>query len=401
MKMLKKFMPAIVGIFVVSILAAVFWTKPAVIEVGIITRGSFQQTIDEDGKTRTRDRYIVSSPLAGNLRRMRLKAGDRVDPDEILATIIPSLPPLLDVKSEKELKERLGAAEAEKLRTEATVERAKVSQDQAKAEYERNRKLADKGFISNHEVEVTEFSVKLANKEWEVAKFQDDAAGHEVETARAALARIRREVLSGKRNGEKWDVRSPVRGRVLKVLQENEGYVSPGTPLVEIGDPADLEIVTDILTSDAVLVHPGDRVRIERWGGPSQLNGRVRLIEPSAFTKMSSLGVEEQRVNIIIDIISPSEEWVGLKDGFRLDVHIIVFNSDNAVKVPASALFREEGHWSVFVVSKGRVQKRVVEVNRRSGLEGMVGKGLDPGEKVVIYPSDEVKDGYRVKIKQR
>jgi HlyD family secretion protein len=198
---------------------------------------------------------------------------------------------------------------------------------------------------------------------------------------------------------ERLEIRSPVAGRVLRVLQESEGMVALGTPLLEIADPSDLEVVVDVLTTDAVQIRPGMPVRIERYGAVFPLEGRVRLIEPSAFTKISALGVEEQRVNVVIDIISPFEQWKALGDGYRVETQIIVFDEESAVKIPVSALFREGEQWAVFVLSSGRAHKRIVKVGRRGGAEAMIEDGLEPGEQVIVYPSDAVKDGVRVKLR--
>jgi HlyD family secretion protein len=320
--------------------------------------------------------------------------------DQIVGVLIPSLPPLIDVRTEKELKERVGSAESAKKRAETSVERAKVSLDHARSEYDRIRELANSNFVSKQDLEVADFAVKLGIKELEASIFQSHGAEHDLEGARAALARYQREVVSGKGSGEKWDIRSPVSGKVLRVVQENEGVVNSGAPILEIGNPGDLEIVVDVLTSDAVLIQSGAEVSILRWGGNEPLKGRVRLVEPSGFTKISALGIEEQRVNVIIDIMSPLEKWMGLEDGFQLDAEIITFRSNNAIKLPASSLFKEGDQWSVYIFSNGRIRKRSVVISHRSGLEAMVEKGIEPGEKVVIYPGDSVKDGIRVKLKK-
>jgi HlyD family secretion protein len=226
------------------------------------------------------------------------------------------------------------------------------------------------------------------------AEFERDVAGHELEMARAALSQLREDPLG--RAVEPWEIRSPVAGRVLRVLNESEGVVSAGTPLLELADPSDLEIVVDLLTSDAVRAAPGARVRIEAWGG-DPLEGRVRLIEPGAFTKVSALGVEEQRVNVLIDIVSPPELWRSLGDGYRVDARITLLERDDVLLAPASALFRDADRWAVYRVEGGRARKRFVNIGARSDRAAMVDDGLRDGDLVIVYPGDEIFDGVRVR----
>jgi len=225
------------------------------------------------------------------------------------------------------------------------------------------------------------------------AEFQNDAANHEVEQAKALLARYH----DGKEAPlERWNITAPVSGLVLKIMQESETPVQPGTPILDVGDPRDLEIVVDVLSTDAVEIHPGAAVVIEHWGGPGTLAGRVRRIEPAAFTKISTLGVEEQRVNVLIDIASPPQEWAGLGDAYQLDTRITVFKRDDATIIPSGALFRVGDGWNVYVVSEGRAQRRAVKLLRRSGRFAAVTAGVAPGDKVIVYPSDRIAPGVRV-----
>jgi len=295
------------------------------------------------------------------------------------------------------LNERVGAAEASQLRAAAGVGRAQAALEQARADLERTRRLADKGFVSATQLDQATLAVKLGSRELEVARQTDHAAAHDVAVARAALLRLRQEAAGGKPVGELWKVRSPVAGHVLKVIQESEAAVSVGAPLLEIGNPSDLEVVVDVLTTDAVRIAAGMPAVLERWGRGEPLQGRVRRVEPSAFTKVSALGVEEQRVNVVIDLTAPPEQLHSLGDGYQVDARIITATVSNAVKVPVSALFREGDQWAVFTLSGSRAHKRTVQVFRRNGLEAVVGKGLEPGEQVIVYPGDAVKDGVRVK----
>lgn len=381
---------------VVVLLVISFLPQPVSVDVAQVTQGRFEQTVDEDGKTRVRERYVVSAPLVGRVLRIALREGDAIQRGGLLAVMVPAAPALLDVRTERELQERLGAAEADRLRTQAVVERAKAALKQAKADFRRAQQLADENLVPPARLEQTELDVTLRAKELEAAEFENDVAGHQVELARAALLQTRKGI-DPRAAPDRLEIRSPVAGRVLRVLQESEAVVALGAPLLEIADPSDLEVVVDVLTTDAVQITPGMPVRIERYGAGQPLDGRVHLIEPSAFTKVSALGVEEQRVNVVIDPVSPSDQWKTLGDGYRVEARIIVHQEENAVKVPGGALFREGERWTVFVLDGGKAKKRVVELGHRNGVEATVAKGLEVGELVVVYPSDAVKDGVRVK----
>jgi HlyD family secretion protein len=384
---------SVVGI--VAALALAVWSlmpRPVPVETAAVSKGKFVATVDEDGKTRIRERYVVAAPLAGRLTRVRLKAGDSLKAGDVIATILPAPAPLLDPRSRQEAQERLGAAEAARERTKVVVERAKAQAEQAKTDLERVRTLAQRGVSSAQALEHAELALRVAERDLRAAEFQNDAAGHELEQAKALLARYH----NGDTALEQWNVTAPVPGLVLKVMQESATVVQPGTPILDIGDPRDLEIVVDVLSTDAVEIHPGADVAIENWGGPGILAGRVRRVEPAAFTKISTLGVEEQRVNVLIDIVSPPRDWRGLGDGFQVDAQITVFTRDDATIIPSGGLFRTGAGWSVYVVSDGRAQRRAVQLLRRSGRFAAVTAGVEPGEKVVVYPSDRIADGVRV-----
>ncbi len=373
-----------------------FAPGPVPVEIATVERGQFQQTVDEDGKTRVRERYVVSAPLAGQLARIKLKAGDEVKVGMPLAVLYPSAPSLLDVRTARELEERVGATEAALAQARAEVARTEAALEQAEADVKRNRTLAGEGFVSAIAREHAELEVRVRTKALEAARFVEDGAGHNLAQARAALLRARESPQSGTRSA-RWQIASPVKGRVLRVLQESETVVGLGTPLLEIADPGDLEIVVDVLSTDATRIPAGAPVEID--GGPGiRLEGRVRLIEPSAFTKVSALGVEEQRVNVVIDFSSAPESWRSLGDAYRVDVQIVVLSRANAVMAPVSALFRDGEEWAVFVEADGRAHKRAVKVGARTPLAAWIESGLDPGEKVIVYPSDSIGDGKRVKI---
>ncbi|MCL4711781.1 MAG: HlyD family efflux transporter periplasmic adaptor subunit [Pseudorhodoplanes sp.] len=376
--------------------AGVAWSimpRPVLVEVAVVTKGRFIATVDEDGKTRVRERYVVSAPLTGRSSRVQLKVGDRVKEGDVVATIIPSPAPFLDPRSRREAQERLGAAEAALERAKALVERAKAQTIQADQEYTRTRTLVERGASTTQALERAELAKRVANRDLRAAEFQLHAAEHELDQASALLARY---TDGGKEVPETWNVTAPVGGVVLKVTQESETIVQPGSSMLEIGDPRDLEVVVDVLSTDAVEIRPGAQVTIEHWGGPSVLAGRVRRVEPAAFTKVSTLGVEEQRVNVLIDIVSPPDQWSGLGDAYQVDAKIVVFTQDDATIIPAGALFRRGGSWNVFVVEDGRARVREVSLLRRSGRIAATSEGLGAADQVIVYPSDRVSDGTRI-----
>ncbi|HUW37388.1 MAG TPA: HlyD family efflux transporter periplasmic adaptor subunit [Rhodocyclaceae bacterium] len=384
----------------VAIVAALIWAllpKAVEVDTAVVARGDFEQTIDDDGKTRVRDRYVVSAPLAGRLQRISLKAGDPVAEGMGVAVIAPALSPFLDARSRNELAERLGTAQAARLRAEAHVERAQAALEQAAAEAVRARALAEKNYVSKHQAEQAELAEKLNRKELDAARFEAHAAEHDVAQARAALARVDGGAAATVGAAHRWAIRSPVPGRVLRVFQESEAVVAVGTPLLEIGQPDSLEVVVDVLSTDAVQIRPGMTAYLERWGRGEPLAGRVRRVEPAAFTKVSALGVEEQRVNVLIDLVSPQSEWQTLGDGYKVDARIVVAHLENALKIPLGALFRDGDNWAVFVVEGGRAVVRKVVVANRNSREAVVSRGLAAGERVIAYPSDAVKAGVRVK----
>lgn len=388
---------SIVGVGIaIAAVAAVIWAmrpQPIAVETARATKGRFIATVNEDGKTRVRERYVVAAPLAGGMARISLKVGDRVRDGDSVTTITPSPVPLLDARSRREAEERLGAAEATRERTQAAVQRADAQLAQARTDLDRTRDLAARGATTTQALERAELAMRVADRDARAAQFQDHAAEHEVSQARALLARYDR---GGDAAAERWNITAPVAGAVLKVFQESETIVSPGTPLLEIGDPSDLEIVIDVLSSEAVEIRPGAQVTIEAWGGPQPLAGRVRRIEPAGFTKVSTLGVEEQRVNVIIDVTSSPEARGGLGDGYRVEARITVFEKDDALIVPVGALFRTGPQWQVYLVQGGRVELRNVELVRRSGRLAAIAAGLNEGDEVVVYPGDRVRPGSAV-----
>lgn len=370
-----------------------FWPQPTEVEVGSIRRGAFERAVQEDGKTRLRERYVVSTPLTGRVQRIVLKQGDSVARDTTLATLWPVLPGLLDERTRQEQRERIAALEAAVRRASANAERARAALEQAVADLKRSETLAQQGFVSPTQNETGRLTVRLRQKELDSARLEEDAAGHELQQARIAI----RTFSQGGSAQRSWAIKSPITGKVLKINQESEGLVQAGTALLELGDPADLEVVVDLLTEDAAQVQPGTPATLANWGGPDVLQARVRLVEPAAYTKISALGVEEQRVNVVLDILSPPEQWRALGDGFRTDVRIVVQRVDDALKVPVSALFPAGGRAALYVVEDGRARRHEVAVLARNGSEASLRSDLPAGTEVVLFPPSSLQEGQRVR----
>ena len=387
-----------VALAVVAALVVVFLPSAVEVEVAPVVRGAFERTIDEDGKTRVRERYVVSAPLAGRVLRSTLKAGDAVRAGDVIATLIPSAPALIDARTEQELRERLGAAEAAAARANAEVERARVALEQARGDLSRATQLAEKGFTSPQALERNQRDVELKVKEQKSAEFDREAARHEVGVARAALTRS--QVAWSRQSDRQWPLTAPVAGRVLRVVQESEAAVGVGAPLVEIGNPGDLEVVVDVLTTDTPAIRRGQPVRLDVGAGTPPLAGRVRLVEPAAFTKVSALGVEEQRVNVVIDFDAPREAWQGLGDAYRVDAHVVVEARQDAVVAPVSALFRQNERWNVFVADGARARRVDVVPGARNATQAVIERGLEPGAEVIVFPGDRVADGARIRVRR-
>ena len=383
------------GIILLGILGWAFWSPAVEVETAAVRRARFEETIREDGQTRVRERYVVAAPLAGTLLRIALKAGEPVKADEVVASILPNRAPLLDPRARQEAEQRLGASEATLERAAALVEQAEGVADQARVDADRSGALVAQGAAPRSRLEHDTLALHTALRELEAARQAQHAAMHEAEVARAALF-PESENLSAM---TPVAVRSPVSGRVLRVPRESEGPVSLGAALAEIGDPTDLEVVADVLTTDAVRVHPGDPVRIEGWGVDQPLAGKVRLVEPGGFTKVSALGVDEQRTNVVVDITTPATERASLGDAYRVDVRILVAVRDDAIVVPVGALFRDREGWSVFVEADGRAHRRTVTVAGRSATEAEVTTGLQADERVILFPGDTISDGERVRAR--
>ncbi len=396
----SKLRLGLVGTLLVLLLAWAFWPRPEPVDIAAVERAPLIVTLDEEGETRVRDRFVVSAPLAGRVLRIELEPGDPVVADEtVLATFQPQRPTLLDARSRAEAEAGARAAQATLERARADRDRAAAELEFAQAEVQRYRRLAEDRIVSDEELETAELAARSRQEALEAAEFAAQTARHQLEVARARL--LEGPALGGNPHPEGAGapilLRSPVDGMVLKRLRESEAVVPVGEPLLEVGQPEELEIVADYLSSDAVQIRPGARVRIEEWGGVGALEGTVRRVEPSGFMKISALGVEEQRVNVVVDFIDPPEARPGLADGFRVELRVVLWEGEEVLQVPTGSLFREGDDWAVFAVEEGRVVLRQVGIGRQGGLVAEVVEGLEEGDQVILHPGDSIVEGLRVK----
>jgi HlyD family secretion protein len=369
-------------------------TRPAAVPVDIATvdTGYLRVTVDEEGITRVRQRYVIAAPVTGRLNRIALDEGDSVRSGEVLLRISP-VP--LDVRTEAQAQARVEAAEAIQREARSSVELATANLEEAVRQLARAESLAVNGLIAVEQRDLARLSARTSEKHVEAARSRLEATAFEVEAARAPL--LAASPSGTQPSQECVEIRSPIDGRVLRVREENERVVPYGTPLVEIGDPTQLEIVVDVLSTDAVRVVPGTRLLVEDWGGDVTLEAVVRLVEPSGFTKVSALGVEEQRVNVIADFIHPP---MGIGDGFRVETRTVLWESEAVLGVPWSALVRRGAGWGVYVLDDGRTRWRDVVVGHRGAAIAEIENGLASGDRVVVHPSDDVHDGGRAAVQR-
>jgi len=365
---------------------------PLDVDVARVFRGPLDQKVVDDGRARVRERYTVSAPVAGTLARIDLHEGDVVEPGMVLARLLPLPSPLLDPRSRQVAGERLASAIDAQRQAEATVTRAETADDQARRDLVRVDALSRQGALPPAQLEQAAADARMREAELASARFSQKVAVHDAEQARAALARF----SPGARSSEQFEVTSPVHGQVLHVLHKSEGVVEAGTALLEVGDPRALELVVDVLSQDAVAVRPGMPARLLHWGSDTPLAAKVRRVEPSAFTKTSALGVDEQRVNVLLDPEGPPDAWRPLGDGFAAEIEITVWSKPDVVQVPTSALFRQGAGWAVFTMNGGRAVSRRVEVGHRGAPQTEILRGLAPDDVVIIHPGASVHEGAEV-----
>lgn len=377
-------------------LAWLFRPQPVPVDIATAQRGEMRVTVDEEGETRVRDVFVVSAPVAGVKQRIDLEVGDPVAANKtVLTSIVPTSPEFLNPRSEMQAQATVKAAEASLELAHANVRRARAEFAYAQSELERSRRLARSGNISESALESAERELETRRAALEESQAQIGVREFELQHARAAL------VPPSESRPESADcecvhVYSPIDGRILRIPSESESVVPAGAELVEVGDPANLEIVVDLLSSDAVKVSSGQDVIIDDWGGDEPLAGVVRRVEPYGFTKVSALGIEEQRVNVIIDIKSPREDWKNLGHGYRVEARIILWQSNDALNVPLTALFRQGEQWAVFKIDNGIAHTRIVKVGHQNGIQAQIVDGLKEGDRIVLHPSGRVSEGTEV-----
>jgi HlyD family secretion protein len=393
----RKIFIIIIALVVVILLTLGFLPKAQQVDLVRVARSPLRITIEEEGRTRLKDRFVVSAPTAGYMRRINAKVGDPVKRGQVVAVLEPLQSQALDPRSRATAQASVSSAESS---LKAAMEReqvAKADADYIDQRLERLKSLYTKGSISKDQFD-------QINAEAQKAKAFLNSTEAEVNVARSELERARitlQNFTSVKRN-EKHDtvaVTSPINGAVCRIYHESEGAVNMGEPLMDVGNIGSLEVRVEVLSSDAVKIRKGTPVLFKRWGNDEPLTGVVQLVEPAGFTKISSLGVEEQRVLVIVDITSPSEKWQVLGDGYRMETHFIIWEGKNVLQIPASALFRLGNQWAVFVEENGKARRRVVEIGQRNGLAAEILSGLKENEKVIAYPDDSIGEG--TKIRQR
>jgi HlyD family secretion protein len=382
----RKWLATLLTAAAVALVLFLLCPSPISIEAGKVTRGLLRVTVDEDGETRAHDRFVVAAPVAGRLMRVELEEGDTISENAVVAKLEP-LP--LNQQQREEVLARIEAAEATRRQADARLAHAQEDYEQSRRDLARAEVLAKQRVLSTQMLEQARNTETTSREELEAAKFSELAAASEVKVARAGLVGMdagtpARKIIS---------LRSPVDGRVLRIVEKSERVVPAGAPVLILGDPSRIEIVTDVLTTDAVNVKPGAAVYLEGWGGDHPLLARVRLIEPAGFTKISALGVEEKRVNVIADFVDSPD---GLADGYRVEARMVTWEGQSVLKIPGSAAFREGDTWRVFAIEQGRAHRKAVEIGHRNQTEVEVLKGLKEGEVVILHPSNQLKDGVRV-----
>jgi HlyD family secretion protein len=377
---------------IMGLLAVALWPRPAIVDVATATRGPLVVTVDEEGVTRVRERFIVSSPLAGRVLRIELDPGDAVKRGQPVAVVRSEAAPLLDERAHAEAEAAVESARAALGRARAEEQRARATVSQIHRELSRVRELTESRVTSPQELDTKEAELKVAEESVNAATFAVKAASFDLQRAQARLIPTNTQT-----RGRVVTVGSPADGVVLKRIRESESIVPAGDPLLEVGDPMRLEIVSDLLSTDAVRVKPGSRALIEQWGGDNTLDASVRRIEPAGFTKISALGVEEQRVNVILDFADPASACAALGDAYRVEVRIVVWEGRDVLKVPTSALFRDGQQWAVYRILQDRAQRTRVVVGHQTGQEAEIAAGLSADDRVIVHPGDTLKPGARVR----
>ena len=388
------------SVFLVALILAIAYglmPGPIPVDIAKVTRGPLRVTIEEEGKTRVMDRFVISAPVAGFARRIRLDVGDFVTQGQTLVDLEPQRSKVLDPRSRAEAKARIAAARAALGEAQEKAHAAKADADYAAAELGRIKQLYKAGYVSQDRMDQTDTEARRTRANLRSAKFASEVARFELQAARTALQYSAAEETLN--HARMIAIRSPVNGRVLNIHHQSERAVNEGQALIEIGDPRALEVEVDVLSADAVRIGSGTRVVFERWGGDVPLQGKVRIVEPAGFTKISALGVEEQRVLVIVDITSTPDIWEQLGNGYRVEASFILWEGKDILQIPTSALFRYGDDWAVFVFENRRAMRRPVQVGYRSSLTAEIVSGLTHGEAVITYPDDSIEDGICVRLR--
>lgn len=390
----RKWLGWVLGILLVMWVLYGLRPQPVEVEVVKVGRGSLTVYVSEEGKTRIRDRFVVSAPVAGRMKRVPFKAGDEVVAGEtVLVRIEPALAPLLDVRSRAQAEARVAMAEASLKRAGEAEKIAQTNAQFAEANWQRIKVIADSGSVSEADRDQAENAAMVARREVQSAEFALQVSRFEVEQARAGLLQFEAAQQEGL---VEMEIKAPISGSVLKVMQESEAVVAPGMEIMEVGDARDLEVEAEILSRDAVAIRPGAEVMIEQWGG-EPVKGKVRRVEPAAFTKISALGVEEQRVIVLADFVQPPEEVERLGDRYRVEVRVAVWQREEVTLIPAGAVFREGNLWRAYVFEGGKAKVVTVEAGRSDGRMTELLGGLEVGAEVLLHPPDTVEDGVAVR----
>lgn len=375
-----------------------FWPEPIEVDIAIAKPGLLTVLVEEEGKTRVIDRFVVSAPVTAFAKRIEYKVGDEVSQNEVLVELEPSRSSILDPRSRAEAEARVEGASSALQAADQNVNATKADLDYAKTEYERKRKLLEGKTISQGEVDLSLSALRRLEAQYRSASFAVDVAKFKLKEAEKIL-----QYSVGSKSEEeieKYQIKSPVNGKILKIHHESEGIVTTGEPLIEIGDPKALEIQVDVLSEDAIKIHPETKVIFERWGGDYPLEGLVKRVEPTGFTKISALGVEEQRVLVISTITSPYEKWKKLGDGYRVDANFIIWEKNNIITVPSSSLFRKNNQWNLYRIVHNKAKLTPVEVGHSNGLSTEITQGLHDTDTIISYPDATIRDGKSVKIKK-
>ena len=391
----------IIVVLIGSALAAAFWPRPVMVDLGEVTRGPMMVTIDEEGRTRVSEAYVVSTPVAGRLQRVEVDPGDPVVRGEtVVAHMLPTNPAALDVRTREQAQAAVQAAEAALRVSRADLNAAIANRDLAETELTRARQLLEREIVSEAAFDRARQNFRVAEATVETAEAAIAMREADLANARAQLIGFDDQGLAaaiGNTRSDDIPLYAPADGRILRIMQQSETTLPAGAPIMEIGDvDGELEVVVDLISSDAVQVEVGDGVIIEDWGGTRPLEGEVRRIDPFGITEFSALGVEEQRVPVTVALSGPPEERRALGHGYRVEARIVTWHNEDALRMPSSALFRTKEDWSVFVAEDGEAVRRIIEIGRNNGIVAEVFKGLVEGERVILYPSAAVSDGLSI-----